>query len=281
MLLREALSPPRLERRPEPIAEMDRIVNAGAYDQQGPPAGPLLPIVHLNALATSRLVRRGGCVLDLGSGSGRNLAYLARCRPDLRIIGIELAETMVSIGRRYLADCGLSERVELRLGDMTCFRRDLDVDVDLVSSIFALHHLPTADHLAGCLDQIGEARRALDCAVWIFDHARPRHPDTALEFPELFTPDAPRAFKEDSSNSLRASWSLRELSEASDAALGGETEHRLARWMRLYQAHWTKPPAAEIEESDLLFMPPRELQGAARRSFAALRWLLPGIPTAV
>ena len=74
-------------------------------------------------------------------------------------------------------------------------------------------------------------------ALWIFDHARPRHQATLSLFPQVFTPRAPPAFNRDSSNSLAAAFTLQELTQALlDAALPGG-QHRLSRWMHLYQVH--------------------------------------------
>ena len=44
MLAREAVSPPRLGRRPEPTALMDEHDSVEAFHEQGSPSGPLLPV---------------------------------------------------------------------------------------------------------------------------------------------------------------------------------------------------------------------------------------------
>src|SRR5688572_231566 len=78
-----------------------------------------LPVYHFNASALSALAPAGAHVLDLGSGSGRLLAHLAACRPDLTITGTDLAETMLDTGRSLLEAEGLADRVTLRAADMT------------------------------------------------------------------------------------------------------------------------------------------------------------------
>jgi SAM-dependent methyltransferase len=235
MLLREAVSTNDMPRRPEPTALMDHAGQVEAFHQQGHEA--LIPVYHFNALATSRLTPFGGTVLDLGSGSGQYLAYLAERRPDLRIIGLELAPAMVAAGRGLLEQHGLVERVELRLGDMTDFALQFGSPIATISSVFSLHHLPTRELLTACLSQIQAVRARDGCSVWIFDHARPKNASTLAQFPEIFTPSAPRAFNEDSSNSLAAAFAFEELQRAlRDASLEGG-EHRLSRWMQLYQFH--------------------------------------------
>jgi SAM-dependent methyltransferase len=220
---------------------MDDPGSVMAFHQQGAQTGPLLPIYHFNAVATSRRVPAGGTVLDLGSGSGQYLAYLAACRPDIRVIGVDLSPTMIAIGREALRDAGLAGRVELIEGDMTDFVDLAPGRVDLVSTVFALHHLPSHEMLGRCLGEVARIRRRDGCGVWIFDHARPRHPATCDNFPTVFTPEAPALFNLDSSNSLRASHTFRELTKALSSAGVNGLRHHLARYIPLYQVHATDP----------------------------------------
>lgn len=277
MLLNEALSSPRLERRPEPTTEMDDMSNVIAFHDQGAATGPLLPVYHFNALATSRLVRRGGSVVDLGSGSGQYLAYLAQRRPDLRIIGFDLSKNMVAFGRHFLKEVGLSDRVELRMGDMTNISEMLGEPVDLVSSVFSLHHLPSTHHLAACLGEVRKLRDQSGAAIWIFDHARPRHARTPAIFPEVFTPDSPPEFKLDSRNSLIASWSFGELARALDAAGFQGMEHHIARWLRLYQVHSLAAASASTAAAERVAFEKERLDGVALKDFKGLRGLFPRV----
>src|SRR5438132_11402663 len=93
-------------------AVMDEPQGVKEYDEFG--AAGEIPIHHFNALAISRLLPRGGTLLDLGCGSGRLLARLAHGRPDIRVIGIDLSEPMLETGRQLLEREGLNDRVELR-----------------------------------------------------------------------------------------------------------------------------------------------------------------------
>lgn len=274
MLLRERFSGPRLARRPEPSATMDDESQVTAFHDQG--ATTLLPVYHFNALAASRMVPENGLLVDLGSGSAQYLAYLAACRPDMRIVGLELAPRMVSAGRQMLARRGLCNRVELRQGDMTAFADDFSGAVDLVSSVFSLHHLPDERQLAACLGQIRILHQRTGCGVWVFDHVRPHHAATPDLFPALFTPEAPAAFNRDSSNSLMAAFAFEELSRQMELAELPVAEHWLSRWMNLYQV--------------LFFggrMPPSGTQGLwcapalpelVRKNWAGLQRLFPDCP---
>lgn len=276
MLIKELTSKPRLQRRPEPAERMDDAAQVEAFHSQGGTA--LMPVYHFNALATSQIVREGGTVVDLGSGSGRYLAYLAQRRPDIRIIGIDLAPTMVEVGNRFLAEEGIAERVQLTVGDMTAFANALVGPVDLVSSVFSLHHLPTTEHLQDCLREIRAVRERTGCGVWIFDHVRPRHPDTPKVFPKIFTPNAPAGFNEDSRNSLIASYSSEELRRQLEQAGLGAAHHRTSRWMQLYQAHWLEPQRKQGTPGSWQAKQP--LPRRARRGYVGLRGLFPDAPQA-
>jgi SAM-dependent methyltransferase len=273
MLLREATASNPMPRRPEPTTLMDDASQVEAFHQQGQEA--LIPVYHFNALATSRMTPVGGTVLDLGSGSGQYLAYLAERRPDLRIIGLELAPAMVAVGRRMLEQRGLTRRVELRIGDMTDFVSRLAERVDTISSVFSLHHLPTDELLAACLSQVRGLRERDGSSIWVFDHARPRHHSTLAVFPSIFTREAAKAFNEDSSNSLAAAFTFAELRAAlGAAALRGGAHHR-SHWMRLYQVHLyagSKSSATEGAWS------PASLGRRALKDWQGLQLLFPGIP---
>jgi SAM-dependent methyltransferase len=269
--LREAVMPANLARTPEPSAEMNAPESVEGFAREV--AAILLPVYEFNARAIDALAPGGAHVLDLGSGSGQFLAYLAARRPDLRITGLEYAEDMIRAGRKALAAAEVEDRVRLVQGDMRAFRDAVPGRIDLVSSIFALHHLTARDDLASCLAAVAEALGGGPARLWVFDHARPRRRRTAEEFPEIFTPRASPAFRRDSCNSLQASWSFAELQAALRAALPGPLRGARARLLPLYQIHWLGTPGDGAPA-----WLPAELPRQARAEAAALARLFPSAP---
>jgi SAM-dependent methyltransferase len=236
-----------------------------------------VPLYHFNALAISRLLPRGGRLLDLGSGSGRLLAYLATGRPDVEVLGLELSKSMVESGNRMFADSALFPRVRLDIADMTRFVHPGLDRVDAVSINLALEHLPDLDSVRSLLGQIRALVARFDCGFWLFNHSRPKTLAAANLFPSVFTPDAPPSFREDSRNSLVASWRYEELMPLFRAVLGGGVQGRLSRWLPLYLAFWLESAGRPVTEG--LWRGVGRPRGAAGRQFASFRMLLfPDVP---
>lgn len=248
LALEEALSRPVLERTPEPTPGMDETENVQAFHDQGSDQGSLLPVYHFNATNIHRLTPRNGTVVDLGCGSGRCLAHLARCRPDLNLIGVDLSSEMVAVGNDMLRKTNLFPRVQLCVGNMADFCDLLPLRVDTISSVFALHHLPNLALLSQCFDEIGRGRKERGFAVWVFDHARPNSRKTAERFPKIFTPKASGTFQQDSFNSLIASWRYEELRELAANKISGGLKGSLARLLPLYQIHWAQRSGVKENE---------------------------------
>ncbi|MFJ2815011.1 SAM-dependent methyltransferase [Streptomyces sp. NPDC091279] len=79
-------------------------------------------------------------VADLGCGSGERLIDIARNRPGVRGIGVDLSESVLELAGREVAEAGLSDRVTLVRSNAT----ELDaspefVGVDLVTSFMMAH----------------------------------------------------------------------------------------------------------------------------------------------
>jgi tRNA (cmo5U34)-methyltransferase len=253
LAMREALTRRTPARVPEPMV-MEGEESAAAFDVAHPVLQ--LPIYRVSAEATSRLLPENGMLVDLGSGTGQLLAHLATARADISAVGTDLAESMLARGRSMLVATGLADRIELRLADMTSLPDDLPSDPDAVSCVWAMHHLPTRDHLVACLREIARIRHASDCAVWILDFARPRHDRTPQRLVDL-APDAPPQLRADGIASMKAGWSPDEFRAAADEAglddlRGGRTRplgHLQTWWAparngraSAHDARWNPPP---------------------------------------
>jgi len=80
-------------------------------------------------------------VLDLATGTGDLAAAILARHPDSTIIGVDPSQGMLDIAERKFAKRGLSERVELRLGDAEAIPL-ADASVDAVTIAFGLRNVP-------------------------------------------------------------------------------------------------------------------------------------------
>ena len=223
----------------EPMTIVDP-VSIAAFDDAAD--GHLLPLYRFNATMLDRLLPDGGTLLDLGCGSGRFLAHLAEARPDAHVIGIDLSERMIRAGRTMLRGRALEGRVELLLSDMRKAPEMLDQDarLDVISSIFSLHHLPTADDIAQCLQWVASLSVEFHCALWIFDLVRMRHEDTMAAVMD-FSGDASSRLREDAIISERAAWTEDELLTLLTESGLGHARGGRDRSTGHLQAWWTLP----------------------------------------
>lgn len=65
--------------------------------------------------------RPGLAVLELGCGTGRNIALAARRFPEARFFGLDISEQMLATAGASLARAGLGDKVRLARGDATDF----------------------------------------------------------------------------------------------------------------------------------------------------------------
>lgn len=252
VVAREAISHGGRTRIPEPM-EMDEPDSVAQFEGAGREGGPLVPVYELVARSTSRIAPPGARIVDLGCGPARHLSYFAVRRPDVTITGLDLAPNMLKLGRKTVKQEGISDRVKLKQGDMTAFAdKFADERVDLVTSVFALHHLPTLDHLHDCFKEIAKLRARTGCGVMLFDICRLRHPASWRRFMAgaaagtLATPMLER----DTVASEAAAWSYAELRHMlSDCGLA-DLKHRRSFPFAGFQMHWSPPRPAGWKDGD-------------------------------
>jgi len=63
----------------------------------------------------------GGSILEMGSGTGRNLIAAARAYPKAELYGFDISEQMLKTAKAAIDRAGLADRVHLRQGDATVF----------------------------------------------------------------------------------------------------------------------------------------------------------------
>jgi S-adenosylmethionine-diacylgycerolhomoserine-N-methlytransferase len=66
-------------------------------------------------------IPRGGSVLEIGCGTGRNLALVGRRYPDARLFGLDISAAMLETAGQTIARDGLATRTQLARADATEF----------------------------------------------------------------------------------------------------------------------------------------------------------------
>lgn len=247
---REQLTRERRARVPERMVMVEHDA-VEQFDRQGHEGGSLQGPYELVARATSKLAPRGSALIDLGCGPARYVSYLALRRPDLKITGLDLSDEMLGFGERTINQQNVADRVTLTQGDMTDFLDQMPPDARMITSEFALHHLPEPTLLAACLSQIAEARERTGCGVLLFDLTRLKH---AGSWPRFISSTQPQMHHDhvamsESNASEAAAWSFDEFRAALQEAGLDDLHNCITRPFGGFQMHWA-PPSEGLNPED-------------------------------
>jgi tRNA (cmo5U34)-methyltransferase len=266
---RERRHPAGRERIPEPMVmnDPDSVAQFHAGGATNP--GQLM-VYDFNARALNALLPEGARLLDLGVGSGRALAYLARVRPDIEITGVDLAPNMLATARELFDAERLNGQIELVEADITALPDSVtNRSWDGISCLWTLHQLPDFNLLRGAVRQISAVRQRSGAAVWALDFRRLRNPKTFPAFFDLVAPGIAPVLRKDGLASEAAGFTHDELAtELAHAGLAGiESGH--ARPIPWLQAFWAV--RADGKAGGVPGFKPARLPSPARADAAALR----------
>jgi ubiquinone/menaquinone biosynthesis C-methylase UbiE len=224
---------------PEPELIMERLEQTTSFSQAGEENGVLAFLYLYNALQITSVLQPGERVLDLACGPANQLAQIARLNPDVRFIGLDASPTMLQFAQNTLSSVRLTN-VELVQGDMLRLGNFEDGSMDCVICTMSLHHLP--DQTALCAT-MREVRRVLkpQGRFYFVDFGRLKLQSTQHFFANDLRQSA--QFTEDYYNSLRAAFSVKELSAAA-ALLGPDVQRHvtaLASFLVVFRSAFQRP----------------------------------------
>lgn len=87
-------------------------------------------------------LHQGGSLLDIGSGWGGLIMYVARNFPQVRATGITISEEQYLFAHKKIAEAGLRDRVTVRFLDY----RDIEGSFDFVVSVGMFEHVGFANY---------------------------------------------------------------------------------------------------------------------------------------
>lgn len=106
----------------------------------------------------------GATVLDAGCGSGRLAVEIARRRPDLQVLGVDLEAGMIGVAAAHAEQENLTGRVRFTVADLASLQLPVG-SVDMIVSTASLHHW--AD-VGAVIASLGRVLRP-DGRMWIYD----------------------------------------------------------------------------------------------------------------
>jgi ubiquinone/menaquinone biosynthesis C-methylase UbiE len=175
-----------------------------------------------------------GHVLDLGCGPAAISRYLCEALPNIHVTGADAAQSMIEMALQGRARAGLEERIELVCGYFPgAVGSEQRFDAAISNSL--LHHLPDPSVLWSEIARLTKP----GSPVMVIDLTRPENPDGAHHIVETYSPDEPEILKIDFYNSLRAAFTVDEITrQLADAGLShlniqATSDRHVAVWGKL------------------------------------------------
>jgi arsenite methyltransferase len=226
-------------RVPEPDLVMESVAQASSFSEAGDRGGVLAFLYLYNALQITSVLQPGDRVLDLACGPANQLMQIAQMNPDVRFVGLDASPTMLLCAQSTLARAHVSN-VEVVQGDMMRLISLENASMDCVICTMSLHHLPDQTALSATLREV---RRVLkpQGRFYLMDFGRLKLLSTQRFFADDLRQSA--QFAEDYFNSLRAAFSVEELS-AAVASLGPNVQRHvtvLAPFIVVFRSAFQRP----------------------------------------
>jgi ubiquinone/menaquinone biosynthesis C-methylase UbiE len=187
---------------------MDTWLEATAYD-----AMDFVAVNTAFALEAIAIDPHGIKILDVGTGTARIPILMCQQRPQYLITGIDLAESMLIIGRRNVEAAGLMQRIKLERVDSKRMPYP-DLEFDMVISNSLVHHLPDP------LSFFTEIKRLVrpNGGILIRDLIRPEHESVVDDLVAKIGGDYDTHQQQLFGDSLKAALTLTEVQSLIDRA---------------------------------------------------------------
>jgi ubiquinone/menaquinone biosynthesis C-methylase UbiE len=168
-------------------------------------------------------------VLDVGTGTAQILLELCRAADTVRVVGVDLAEHMLIVGRHHVARAGLQERVSLERCDAKALPY-ADGSFGAVISNSIVHHIPEPARVLAEMVRVAAAGGTL----FIRDLLRPADDAMVRHLVATYAGPANAHQKQMFEDSLRAALTLAEIQ-----GLVGGLGYDPSQVRQTTDRHWT------------------------------------------
>jgi ubiquinone/menaquinone biosynthesis C-methylase UbiE len=147
-----------------------------------------------------------GALLDVGTGPGHIAVLIAQKAPGLRVVAIDLADSMLVLARETVRQAGLEGRVRVCRADAKCTDY-ANEEFDMVVSNSVVHHIP---HPGTFFAEIGRLGRP-GGGLFVKDLHRPASEEEHRALVERYASDCTPHQRKLFADSLRAALTCEEV----------------------------------------------------------------------
>ncbi|NKB81261.1 MAG: methyltransferase domain-containing protein [Nitrospirales bacterium] len=144
-------------------------------------------------------------VLDLGCGPGDILIRLARCLPELSLLGLDASPAMIRLAEDAVKEAGFTTRITLHCQRFQDFTPPALADAIISNSM--LHHIPNPLQFWYAVKTMAKPR----APVFVMDLLRPDSPETAQSLVDQYAAEEPEQLRHDFYYSLLSAFTEDEV----------------------------------------------------------------------
>jgi cyclopropane fatty-acyl-phospholipid synthase-like methyltransferase len=149
-----------------------------------------------------------GVIADLGCGPAKYLIRLCNEYPDISFVGYDASKAMIDLARENIEQAGLSHRIDVRQSYFT----DISDQFNCVISSGTLHHSHNPLNFWNTIKRIATGD------IFIMDLVRPTEEYLVDRIVSTTAPNENLSFQRDFTNSLKAAFTIKEISEQLNSA---------------------------------------------------------------
>ena len=216
LILKQAVSTQKLERRPEPETITANADNVAEYDRVMTTKLAVAYAVGVEVIHRVRQLQMGGTALDLACGPGHFSLCMTKYLQLDQLVGLDLSKEMVQTAGRNALQQNL-QQASFDLADVTNLARFPENQFDLTTFTDAAHHMDEIETVRNVLEQADRVTKPEGLVV-LMDLVRLKNAKITESYVQLvgggYHQQGLSLFYDDFYNSMFAAWTVEEMSHA-------------------------------------------------------------------